>query len=178
MVAVAVERITVSVVAADALSRARVAAQLRGSSALWVVDAQSDRADVAVVVADAAAPSASATVRRLRAAGVGRVVVVATTLDDAGLLGAVEAGACAVLRRRETTPERLSGAVVSAAAGLTEREAAVLRLIAEGWDTATVANRLCYSERTVKGTLHGVTTRLQLRNRSHAVAYAIRHGLI
>lgn len=158
MVAVAVERITVSVVAADALSRARVAAQLRGSSALWVVDAQSDRADVAVVVAEAAAPSTSATVRRLRAAGVGRVVVVATTLDDAGLLGAVEAGACAVLRRRETTPERLSGA--------------------EGWDTATVANRLCYSERTVKGTLHGVTTRLQLRNRSHAVAYAIRHGLI
>ena len=26
--------------------------------------------------------------------------------------------------------------------------------------------------------LHDVTTRLQLRNRSHAVAYAVREGLI
>ena len=38
--------------------------------------------------------------------------------------------------------------------------------------------RLFYSERTVKNIIHDVTSRLELRNRTHAVAYAIRQGLI
>jgi DNA-binding NarL/FixJ family response regulator len=63
-------------------------------------------------------------------------------------------------------------------AGLTPREAQVLRLVADGHDTAEIALELCYSERTVKNVLHDLTTRLQLRNRSHAVAYALREGLI
>jgi DNA-binding NarL/FixJ family response regulator len=62
--------------------------------------------------------------------------------------------------------------------GLATREIAVLRLVAEGLDTAEIARRLSYSERTVKNVLHDVTTRLQLRNRSHAVAYAMREGLL
>jgi DNA-binding NarL/FixJ family response regulator len=62
--------------------------------------------------------------------------------------------------------------------GLATREVAVLRLVAEGHDTAEIARQLAYSERTVKNVLHDVTTRLQLRNRSHAVAYAMREGLI
>jgi DNA-binding NarL/FixJ family response regulator len=62
--------------------------------------------------------------------------------------------------------------------GLTEREVAVLRLLAEGFDTTEVGQRLFYSERTVKNIIHDVTSRLELRNRSHAVAYAIREGLI
>jgi DNA-binding NarL/FixJ family response regulator len=62
--------------------------------------------------------------------------------------------------------------------GLSDREAQVLRLVADGFDTAEIATQLCYSERTVKNVLHDVTTRLQLRNRSHAVAYAVREGLI
>ncbi|MDR6905375.1 MULTISPECIES: response regulator transcription factor [Agromyces] len=62
--------------------------------------------------------------------------------------------------------------------GLAAREVDVLRLVAEGWDTAQIATKLSYSERTVKNVLHDVTTRLQLRNRSHAVAYAVREGLI
>jgi DNA-binding NarL/FixJ family response regulator len=62
--------------------------------------------------------------------------------------------------------------------GLTDRETEVLRMVADGHDTADIAARLCYSERTVKNILHAVTTRLQLRNRSHAVAYAVREGLI
>jgi DNA-binding CsgD family transcriptional regulator len=53
-----------------------------------------------------------------------------------------------------------------------------LKLVASGHDTAEIAGRLCYSQRTVKNILHDVTTRLQLRNRSHAVAYAVREGLI
>src|SRR5690348_8468607 len=62
--------------------------------------------------------------------------------------------------------------------GLTDRETAVLRLIADGHDTNEIAQQLCYSQRTVKNVLHDVTSRLQLRNRSHAVAYAVRAGLI
>jgi DNA-binding NarL/FixJ family response regulator len=63
-------------------------------------------------------------------------------------------------------------------AGLAPREIEVLRLVAEGYDTAEIAERMSYSERTVKNVLHDLTTRLQLRNRSHAVAYAVREGLI
>jgi DNA-binding NarL/FixJ family response regulator len=63
-------------------------------------------------------------------------------------------------------------------AGLAEREVEVLRLVAEGLDTNEIASKLAYSERTIKNVLHEVTSRLQLRNRSHAVAYALRNGLI
>jgi DNA-binding NarL/FixJ family response regulator len=62
--------------------------------------------------------------------------------------------------------------------GLAEREIEVLRLVAEGLDTAEIATELAYSQRTIKNILHDVTSRLQLRNRSHAVAYAVRAGLI
>jgi DNA-binding NarL/FixJ family response regulator len=62
--------------------------------------------------------------------------------------------------------------------GLTPRETQVLRLVADGLDTGEIALRMCYSERTVKNVLHDLTTRLQLRNRTHAVAYAVREGLI
>jgi DNA-binding NarL/FixJ family response regulator len=63
-------------------------------------------------------------------------------------------------------------------AGLNDRETEVLRLLADGCDTAEVANRLAYSERTVKNVLQDVTRRLNLKNRTHAVAYALRQGLI
>ncbi|WP_458336892.1 response regulator transcription factor [Streptomyces sp. 372A] len=62
--------------------------------------------------------------------------------------------------------------------GLAQREVDVLRLVAEGYDTADIAATLSFSERTIKNVLHSVVTRLQLRNRAHAVAYAMRHGLI
>jgi len=62
--------------------------------------------------------------------------------------------------------------------GLTTREIDVLRLLADGCDTAEVARQLAYSERTVKNVLQDVTRRHNLRNRTHAVAYALRQGLI
>jgi DNA-binding NarL/FixJ family response regulator len=61
---------------------------------------------------------------------------------------------------------------------LTNREVDVLRLIADGLETREIASKLSYSERTVKNVIHELTTRLQLRNRAHAVAYALRHDLI
>jgi DNA-binding NarL/FixJ family response regulator len=62
--------------------------------------------------------------------------------------------------------------------GLSLRETEVLRLLADGMDTSEIAERLIYSERTVKNVLHSMLSRLNLRNRAHAVAYALRHGLI
>lgn len=61
---------------------------------------------------------------------------------------------------------------------LTSREGEVLRLISDGFDTREIAAKMSYSERTVKNVLQEVTTRLQLRNRAHAVGYAMRQGLI
>ncbi|MEU9188604.1 response regulator transcription factor [Streptomyces sp. NPDC048484] len=62
--------------------------------------------------------------------------------------------------------------------GLAPREVDVLRLVAEGLDTGEIASKLSYSERTVKNVMHGLTTRLHLRNRAHAVAHALREGYI
>jgi DNA-binding NarL/FixJ family response regulator len=62
--------------------------------------------------------------------------------------------------------------------GLAPREVDVLRLVADGLDTGEIAGKLSYSERTVKNVMHGLTTRLHLRNRAHAVAYALREGYI
>ncbi|WP_229796172.1 helix-turn-helix transcriptional regulator, partial [Saccharothrix coeruleofusca] len=61
---------------------------------------------------------------------------------------------------------------------LTAREADMLRLVSEGFDTSEIAVKMSFSERTVKNVLHEVTTRLHLRNRAHAVGYVMRHGLI
>jgi DNA-binding NarL/FixJ family response regulator len=62
--------------------------------------------------------------------------------------------------------------------GLTERELDVLRLVSEGCDTREIATELSYSERMVKKVIQDVTQRFGLRNRSHAVAYVLRQGLI
>lgn len=62
--------------------------------------------------------------------------------------------------------------------GLTEREVKVLRLVADGLSTAEVARSLAYSERTIKNVIQDVVSRFRLRNRAHAVAFALREGLI
>lgn len=206
------QRIPVFVYATDPVSQAGVSAQLRGRPELYIVnDRDVDSAAVAIVIADEVDAETTRIVTAIQRNGCPRVVLVATRLDDAAVLAAVEAGACALLRRGEASPERLTAAVQSAAAGdgtippdllgrllaqvgrlqrdvlaprgltmaaLGARELDVLRLVADGLDTNEIAEKLCYSERTVKNVIHDVTMRLNLRNRSHAVAYAMRQGLL
>ncbi|MGW1468187.1 response regulator transcription factor [Streptomyces sp. NPDC002308] len=61
---------------------------------------------------------------------------------------------------------------------LSQRELDVLQLLAEGMDTVEIANKLSYSERLIKSVIQAVIKRLDLRNRTHAVAYAIRMGIL
>jgi DNA-binding NarL/FixJ family response regulator len=62
--------------------------------------------------------------------------------------------------------------------GLTVREAEVLKLLSDGLDIKEVAAKANYSERTVKTIIHDLLFRLNLRNRTHAVAFALRSGAI
>ncbi|WP_086845435.1 helix-turn-helix transcriptional regulator [Amycolatopsis kentuckyensis] len=138
-------------------------------------------------------------VAALRAAAVespAAIVLVAGHVDPAHVGLLADCHVSAVLPR--TALDRLTASVLAAARGrssslreqvealanegggaaLTPREVDVLRLMAEGWDTAEIAGKLCYSERTVKNVIYAMTNRLNLRNRPHAVAYAVRAGVI
>lgn len=64
------------------------------------------------------------------------------------------------------------------AGGLTTREVAVVRLLAEGMSSAEIARELNYAERTIKNIIAEMLTRMNLRNRVQAVAYAYRTGAI
>ena len=83
-----------------------------------------------------------------------------------------------LLRQVRHVQSNLLGPRGLAFSGVVDREVAVLRLLSEGCDTREIARRLAYSERTVKTIIGDVIRRFGLRNRSHAVAYALRQGLI
>ena len=61
---------------------------------------------------------------------------------------------------------------------ITHREHEVLRLLADGHTTRAIAERLSYSERTVKAVVHDLLEKLNCRTRAHAVALAARQGVI
>jgi DNA-binding NarL/FixJ family response regulator len=62
--------------------------------------------------------------------------------------------------------------------GLTPRDLEVLRFLSEGWTTAAIARELAYAESTIKKEVHVIVHRLGARNRTHAVALALRAALI
>lgn len=205
--------VTTYVRGSDLISQAGVISQLRGRPEVRLVDdCVRDEATIALVVTEEIDDDAQQIFRSVSRDGdAPRLLVVATSIDDGGLMIAAEAGVGGLMRRRDATPEALVHAIQRVASGegqvpgdllarlmrqlgclqrqvltprglaftgLTPREADILRLVADGHDTAEIARILSYSQRTVKSVLHDLTTRFQLRNRSHAVAYALREGLI
>ena len=203
-------RIPVFVFAHDPVLQAGVQSQLRGQPEIEIAEAP-DRSRVAVVVADQVDNEVTTAMRGLQRNGVPRIIGVIALLDASGVISMAEAGACAMLRRRDSTtaalvhavqladrgdgslpPDLLGGLLAQVGrlqqevlaprglsfSGLADREVEVLRLVADGLDTSEIAQRLSYSERTIKNVIHDVTTRLNLRNRAQAVAYVVRQGLI
>ena len=134
------------------------------------------------------------------------VLMLTVAADDERVLEAIRAGAVGYLLKEARLAEivagveaaaegrwpiapRVAGALVASvrerAAGgqpaevgaLTERERAVLSLLAEGHDNAAIAGRLFVSPSTVKNHVSSVLAKLGLANRVQAAAYAVRHGL-
>lgn len=66
----------------------------------------------------------------------------------------------------------------NAVAELTPREMEVLKLIAEGLANADIAERLGVAEKTVKGHVSNVLSKLHLADRTQAAVYAWREGVV
>jgi two-component system, NarL family, response regulator NreC len=62
--------------------------------------------------------------------------------------------------------------------GLSERETDVLRLIALGFTSDEISQKLCLSRRTVESHRRRIHRKLGIERRSELVAYALRRGLI
>lgn len=61
---------------------------------------------------------------------------------------------------------------------LTVRELSVLRLVAEGKGNRAIADALCVSEDTIKSRMKGILSKLDAKDRTHAVTIAVRRGFI
>jgi NarL family two-component system response regulator LiaR len=61
---------------------------------------------------------------------------------------------------------------------LSEREREVLRLIAEGFTNAQIAEQLVISERTVKSHVNNILGKLQVADRTQAAIFAWRQGMM
>jgi NarL family two-component system response regulator LiaR len=68
--------------------------------------------------------------------------------------------------------------VPPAFAELTERELEVLRMIAEGHSNAVIAEQLVLSEKTVKGHVSNILSKLHMEDRTQAAVFAWQQGLM
>lgn len=126
-----------------------------------------------------------------------RIIVLTTYTGDAQVLRALRAGAQAYLLksalRRELLdtirvvhkgqrriPPEVAIQLAEHAADdlLTSREVEVLRLIAAGKANKLVASDLSITEETVKGHVKNILSKLEARDRTHAVTIALKRGII
>jgi DNA-binding NarL/FixJ family response regulator len=99
-----------------------------------------------------------------------RAVAAGIVALDIGVLRALTAAA------GPTVAESLRP--VSRTGQFTSREHMVLSLVAAGLSNREIAQRLSYSERTIKTVLHDIVTKLGVKSRSQAVALAVREHMI
>jgi len=135
-------------------------------------------------------------IKALRAAHPGaRIIVLTTYVGDVQALRALRAGAAGYLLKATLRRDLLDSirtvhaglrhvqAEIAAELGqhaadqsLTEREIAVLKLIAHGCSNKIVADRLNISEETVKGHVRHILSKLKANDRTHAVTIALHRG--
>lgn len=136
--------------------------------------------------------------RRLRALTPAPAVLILTTFDTTNdIMRAIEAGAAGYLLK-DTNPSDIATAIATIAAGgtvlppkiaqrmmgalhspkLTTRETEVVRLLATGATNQDIARTLVVTEATVKSHLVRIFTKLDVDNRSRAVAIARDLGII
>lgn len=135
-----------------------------------------------------------------------KVIILTTYEDEEYLFGALRAGAEGYLLK-SASPEVLASAIRQVAAGerllspalvgkvmrefgalaraqaqteagLSSQEIEVLRLIAAGATNREIADRLYWSEVTVKRKVQDILEKLGVANRPQAVAEALRRGLL
>lgn len=134
-----------------------------------------------------------------------RILVLTSFADDEQVFPAIKGGALGYLLK-DSSPEQLLQAIQDvyegkpslhpsialkmmrelnqprpdlppAAEPLTEREVAVIKLIAQGLSNAEIAAKLSVSEWTVQTHVRNILGKLHLANRTQAALYALREGL-
>jgi DNA-binding NarL/FixJ family response regulator len=134
-----------------------------------------------------------------------QVMVLTVHTDDANLFQAIKAGAQGYILK-DCTPEDLADAIKSVHAGntitspdiakkmittfegirsnveltpsLTEREREVIKALAQGKSNKEIARELDISERTVRNHASNIYKKLHIFDRTQAVIYAVRRGLV
>jgi DNA-binding NarL/FixJ family response regulator len=129
------------------------------------------------------------------------VVALTSVLEDASVVGAIQAGAIGYVLK-DAEADELSRAIRAAAAGqvqmsrqavarlvrevpapasphpLTEREMSVLQLLTRGQANKQIALSLQLGEKTVKKHVSNILAKLGVASRTEAALYAIRTGLV
>jgi NarL family two-component system response regulator LiaR len=135
-----------------------------------------------------------------------QVVVLTSYHEDEHIFPALKAGALSYILK-DVSAEELASAVRKAAMGeavlhprvaarvikelqgrraeainpfteLSEREFEVLKLIADGMSNAEMAAKLVLSEKTIKGHVSNILSKLHLADRTQAAVYAWREGVV
>ena len=135
-----------------------------------------------------------------------QIVVLTSYHEDEHIFPALKAGALSYILK-DLSANELADAVRKAAAGeavlhprvaarvikelqgrraeavnpfteLSERELEVLKLIADGMSNAEMAAKLVLSEKTIKGHVSNILSKLHLADRTQAAVYAWREGVV
>ena len=96
------------------------------------------------------------------------------TAERLGMAG-VAAAAAAVAQGQD--PGAGAGGAGGRLAGLTDRELAVLRLVAEGRSNRDIGARLHISQHTAANHVRSILMKTSCANRTEAAAWALRRGL-
>lgn len=133
-----------------------------------------------------------------------KILVLTSFAEDDKVFPAIKAGALGYLLK-DSSPEQLIKSIYEVARGepslhplialkmirelnqptdlpptespLTDRELAVLKLLAQGLSNQEISTRLTISEWTVRTHVRNILSKLHLANRTQAALYALREGL-